>query len=219
MVVTGLASRPSRAILLALVVALSASALAAGAAAPAGRAATTPVPRLTTDVPPFVTRLCRSARAHSPLPLVCPPLVPVTRYRRFPGLSGVLLGDTNRPAVPRAAGRIYLLGFNGGDSGPVYRHWLAGMGTPEAIRWWVLSDARNEVKGKPHRIRVVELGGRRVEIWRFPDYPAGGQLGGHVAAITRSGPYLALASVHGDDTAAIDARLAVALARAADRAR
>ena len=93
------------------------------------------------------------------------------------------------------------------------------MGTPQAIRYWVLSDARNEVKGKPSRVKVLRLEGRRVEIWRFPDHPAGGALGGHLAAITRSGPYLAIASIHGYDTANSDARMAVALARKADAAR
>jgi hypothetical protein len=202
----------------AAVVVLALSAAAAGASAGA-RAAQSPfVPRLTTRVPPFVTRLCAGVR-HAPLPVVCPPLVPVTQYRRFPGLSGVLVGSTGIPPVRPPADAIYLLGFNGGDSGPVYWHWLAGMGTPGAIRYWVLSDARNEVKGRPRRVAVRRLAGRRVEIWRFPDYPAGGEFGGHVAAITPSGPYLAIASVHGSDTADVDARMAVALARKADAGR
>jgi hypothetical protein len=175
-------------------------------------------PRLTPSVPPFVTRVCESGRAASPIPLVCPPLVPVTKYRPFPGLSGVLLGNTGRPSVASPADQLYLVTFNGGDSGPVYWHWLAGMGTPAATRYWVLSDARNEVKGKPSRLGTISVGGRRVELWRFPDYPAGGQFGGHVAAITRSGPYLAIASVHGDDPAG-SARVAVALAARADASR
>ena len=117
------------------------------------------------------------------------------------------------------ADRIYLLAFNGGDSGPTYWHWIAGMGTPQAIRYWVLSDARNEIKGKPTRVKTVLVGRREVEIWRFPDYPAGGQFGGHFAAITGSGPYLAVASIHGSDSANASARIAVALARKADASR
>jgi hypothetical protein len=174
-------------------------------------------PRLTSNVPRFVTRVCASGRAASPIPLVCP-LVPVTEYRSFPGLSGVLLGNTNQPPVKPPADKLYLLGFNGGDSGPTYWHWIAGMGTPKAIRYWVLSDARNEVKGKPRRTNTVTVGGRKVEIWRFPDFPAGGQFGGHIAAITRSGPYLAIASVHGYDLDG-SARMAVTLARKADASR
>ena len=147
---------------------------------------------------------------------MCPPLVPVTKYRSFPGLSGVLLGNTNIPPVKPPADRIYLLGFNGGDSGPTYWHWMIGMGTPQAIRYWVLSDTRNEVKGEPKRVRTVLVEHRRVEIWRFPDHPAGGQFGGHLAAITPSGPFLAIASIHGYDSADASARIAVALARKAD---
>lgn len=54
---------------------------------------------------------------------------------------------------------------------------------------------------------------------RFPDHPAGGQFGGHLAAITRSGPYFAIASVHGYETASASARVAVDHARKADALR
>ena len=141
----------------------------------------------------------------------------MTKYRRFQGVNGVLLG--NQFVVPQRAKAFYLLGFNAGDTGPTYWHWMAGMGTREAIQWWVLSDARNEVKGKPKRVGTRVVDKRKVEIWRFPDHPAGGQFGGHVAAITRSGPYFTIASVHGYDTADASARLAVALARKADALR
>jgi hypothetical protein len=187
--------------------------------AAAGAERSSSSPRLTRNVPRFVTRICKSGRARSPLPLVCPPLVPVSRYRTFPGLSGVLMGNTNKPPVKPPADRIYLVSFNGGDSGPTYWHWIAGMGTPQAIRYWVLSDAHNEVKGKPKRVKTVVVEHRQVEIWRFPDYPAGGQFGGHFAAITRSGPYLAIASIHGYENAGVSARMVVALARKADAAR
>ena len=143
----------------------------------------------------------------------------MSRYRTFAGLSGVLLGNTNKPPVKPPADRIYLVSFNSGDSGPTYWHWIAGMGTPQAIRYWVLSDAHNEVKGKPKRVKTVVVERRQVEIWRFPDYPAGGQFGGHFAAITRSGPYLAIASIHGYENSGVSARMAVALARKADATR
>ncbi len=130
----------------------------------------------------------------------------------------MLLGNTSIPRLKPPTDRIYLLGFNGGDSGPTYWHWIAGIGSPQAIRYWVLSDAHNEVKGKPMRVRTELIGGRKVEIWRFPDYPAGGQFGGHYAAITPSGPYLAIASIHGDNAEA-SARIAAALARKANAAR
>jgi hypothetical protein len=75
------------------------------------------------------------------------------------------------------------------------------------------------VEGKPKRVKTVVVERRQVEIWRFPDYPAGGQFGGHFAAITRSGRYLAIASVHGYENSGVSARMAVALARKADAAR
>jgi hypothetical protein len=176
-------------------------------------------PLLTRNVPQFVTEVCATARrSRPPLPIVCPPLVPTTKYRPFPGLSGVSLGNTNIPRLKPPTDRIYLIGFNAGDNGPTYWHWIAGMGSPEAIRYWVLSDARNEVKGKPERLRTVLMGQRKVEIWKFPDYPAGGAFGGHIAAMTRSGPYVAIASIHGENADA-DARMVVALARKADAAR
>jgi len=208
----------NRSAVVALVVSISALGSAAFAVAARVEAAFAS-PRLTSTVPRFVTQICASGRSRSPLPLVCPPLVPETKYRAFPGFSGVLLGNTIRPPVKPPADRIYLLGFNAGDSGPSYWHWEAGMGTPEAIRHWVLSDANNEVKGKPTLVKTILIGRRQVAIWRFPEHPAGGGLGGHMTAITRSGPYFAVASVHGYDSAGASARVAVALARKADAAR
>lgn len=183
----------------------------ASSAETAGDRSSSP-PRLTRDVPRFVTQWCVKGRSRSPIRVVCPPLVPVTAYRKFPGVSGVL--TLNEPPA-----KIYLLGFNAGDTGPTYWHWIAGMGTPAGINRWVLSDAQNVVRGKPKLLRVMTLHSREVKIWRFPPYPGGGQFGGHVAAITRSGPYVAIASVHGYDTADASARVAVELAQKADAVR
>ncbi len=88
---------------------------------------------------------------------------------------------------------------------------MAGMGTAEAIQYWVLSDVRNEVRGKPKRIVVTTVEGRSVAIWQFPNHPAGGQFRGHYAAIATVGSLQAIASIHGDN-AGRSARLAVALA-------
>ena len=73
-------------------------------------------------------------------------------------------------------------------------------------------------EGKPTRLKPRLISGRKVDIWRFPDHPAGGQFGGHYAAITQSGPYLVVASIHGEN-ADKSAQMAVALARKADAAR
>ena len=93
------------------------------------------------------------------------------------------------------------------------------MGTQAGVNRWVLSDAQNVKRGKPKFLHIRVLDGRWVRLWRFPPYPAGGQFGGHVAAITRSGPYVAVASIHGYETADASARMAVALARKADALR
>jgi hypothetical protein len=192
---------------------------AAGSAIGGQSESSSSTPRLTRAVPENVTKLCVSARrSRPPLPIVCPPLIPVTRYWPYPGVHGVLLGNTNRPPLKPPTDRIYMLGFNAGASGPTTWHWIAGMGSREALRYWVLSDERNEVKGKPTRVRTEWIARRKVEIWRFPDHPAGGQFGGHYAAITPSGPYFAVASIHGDNANA-SARMAVALASKADAAR
>ena len=120
-----------------LLIAVIATALACATSSTqaAGERSSSPPP-LTRDVPHFVKQVCATGRSDSPIRLVCPPLVPVTKYRRFQGVNGVLLG--NQFVVPQRAKAFYLLGFNAGDTGPTYWHWMAGMGTREAIQWWVL---------------------------------------------------------------------------------
>ena len=66
------------------------------------------------------------------------------------------------------------------------------------------------MRGKPKRVRRSQ----RVDIWRFPDHPAGGMFGGHYAAITTTGRPRAIASIHGDNADG-SVRMAVALARKA----
>jgi hypothetical protein len=193
-------------------------ALVAAASSTARSSADDTSPHLTRNVPGIVQFWCRVGAQKAPIPIVCPPLVPVTRYERHPGLNGILLGNSGPRPLKSPRDRLYLLGFNGGYTGPTYWHWIAGMGTPEAIQWWVLSDARNEVRGKPKRVRVVTVDGHRVDIWRFPDHPAGGMFGGHYAAITTPGRLRAIASIHGDNAEG-SARMAVALARKAAQTR
>ena len=76
----------------------------------------------------------------------------------------------------------------------------------------MLSDELHEVKGRPRRARVLWVGNRRVEIYRFPDYPAGAAFGGHLAALVRSGPFVYVASIHGYRYARRSAQMAVAMA-------
>jgi hypothetical protein len=182
-------------------------------------AGTSPKPPLTKRVPEFVTQVCDHARRDSPLRLVCPPLVPVSRYVKVDGLYGALLGSQGLPRVRGAARFLYLVSFNAGDNGPEFVHWVAGMGSEEAIQYWVLSDARNVVRGRPKLVRELRRDGRDVDVWRFPAYPAGGQFGGHIVAIARSRTRFALASIHGYDTVEACVRMAIALARKADATR
>jgi hypothetical protein len=186
--------------------------------APAGLAVTgvAPTPPLTTRVPALVSAVCTSARRSSPLRVVCPPLVPVSRYVKIDGLYGAFVGSQGRPRVTGAKRLLYLVGFNAGDNGPGFVHWVAGMGSSEAIRYWVLSDARNVVRGRPKLVRTLLRDGRQVDVWRFPAYPAGGQFGGHMVALAHTRSRLALASIHGYESAEACIRMAIALARKAE---
>jgi hypothetical protein len=78
-----------------------------------------------------VRSACLQARRHTQVRVVCPALIPVTRYVRHPGLSGVL----------DFAAEFWAITFNNGESGPGYLHWIAGAGTPQAVRRHMLSDA------------------------------------------------------------------------------
>ena len=95
--------------------------------------------------------MCLFMDKDAPIKIVCPPLVPATKYRKVAGVHGSVEGYKD-PQVKAPRNLLYLVGFNAGDTGPTYWHWIAGMGTPEAIQYWVLSDVRNVVRGKPKRV-------------------------------------------------------------------
>lgn len=204
---------PLAALVLAAIFALSSHGVAGGLCPDTTRQ---DVP-LTAEIPPFVTKVCNSPR-RSPIRLVCPPLVPVSKYVRIDGLYGAFIAAVVEPRTTSPRRLLYFVSFNHGDNGPGFIHWVAGMGTEEAVRYWVLSDARNIVRGKPKLARVVSRMGRRVEIWRFPEHPAGGQFGGHIVAI-RAKSLFAIASIHGYDATDASAQMAVALARKSEKAR
>lgn len=170
-------------------------------------AATDESPQLTRQLPQFVQGECAKALLTAPVRFVCPPLVPVSKYIKVPGLYGTFNGNED-------GAKISLVSFNHGDVGPGYWHWIAGLGTRAGINRWVLSDAQNVVRGKPKLIQRRYVDGREVKIWRFPPHPAGGQFGGHDVAITPAGSLFAVASVHGESVNA-SARMAVALAQKA----
>jgi hypothetical protein len=168
---------------------------------------------LTREIPPLVRKTCHDLAPRTTLHVVCPPLVPKTRIVHIAGLYGSFSASdlVNIPASWPTA--YYEMSFNnGGPFGTV--HWVVAKGTPAAVRFYVLSDKQNEVKGRPHRTGVMWVDHRKVEIYRFPWHPAGGTFGSHLAALVRSGPFVYVASIHGYDHARASARMAVAMALA-----
>jgi hypothetical protein len=120
--------------------------------------------------------------------VVCPPLVPDVPLTRSPGLWGA--------SVPHDDPRFYMLSFNNGGLPGGKRHWIAGGGQAGAVEKWVLTDFDNVVKGNPTLIRTTTVRGRRVSIYHFPPYPAGGPNGGHWAAFIHVGGEIVFASPH-----------------------
>jgi hypothetical protein len=140
---------------------------------------------LTRDIPVSVRKACAEARRATTIRVICPRLIPEARLSN----SGAIVLLTER--------RFYELDFN--TPGPQRRvqHWLTGGGQAGVVKRWVLSDFANVVKGNPTLVRELDVGGRRVHVYRYPPYPAGGVNGSHWAAFVRVGEELVFASVHG----------------------
>jgi hypothetical protein len=85
------------------------------------------------------------------------------------------------------------------------------------VERWLLTDFINEVKGKPTLVRLEDVAGRRVLVYRYPPYPAGGVNGSHWAAFVRVGEELVFASVHGRRYVNAAVAMAVDLAEQAAR--
>ena len=109
-------------------------ALVAATSSTAGSSADATSPRLTRNVPGIVQLTCLFVDKDAPIKIVCPPLVPVTKYRKVAGVHGTVMGYGD-PHLKAPRNRLYLVGFNAGDTGPTYWHWIAGMGPPEAIQY------------------------------------------------------------------------------------
>lgn len=170
------------------------------AAAPA--ASDPAVIRLVRAQPKIVQTACRDARKHVQVRVTCPTLVPATRYIRRTGLWGWLGFSPS----------VWAVTFNNGDNGPGYVHWIAGGGTMKAIRYYLLGDSVNEVKGLPRLVSRRTVKGYRVAIYEYPAYPAGGPNGGHTAALVQCGSRGVFASIHDDHEPAVTA-MALDLAR------
>jgi hypothetical protein len=143
---------------------------------------------LTHEVPVLVREACAEARRLAEVHVVCPPLVPDVPLTRSEGLWGAI--------VPIEEPRFYMLTFNNGGLPGGRRHWITGGGEAGAVGKWALTDFQNVVKGDPTLVRTMEAHGRRVSIYHFPPYPAGGPNGGHWAAFVQIGDEIVFASPH-----------------------
>jgi hypothetical protein len=158
--------------------------------------------RLTTEVPSWVRRSCRSARQKVRVKVVCPGLVPDVPLVAERGLSGPYLFPSRS---------VYLLSFNNGDiEGTV--HWIVGGGDIRSVRKWVLEGSGNAYPGRARLLETRDVGSHHVRVYRFPEYPAGGANGGHVAALVPIGGQVVFASIHGSRWT--DAVIAIAVALA-----
>lgn len=136
--------------------------------------------------------------------------------RRLPGVRIPVLCPTVLPTGSDLIGPVviggepffYTLLFNVTHvmAGPAEGRLTVGAGTPRAVREYVLSDAHNEVPGRPSLTATTHLEGRLARIYRFPPDPRGGGHGGDVAAFAQRGRLVVFASVHGyghSDTAIV----------------
>jgi hypothetical protein len=160
---------------------------------------------LTTRVAPIVERACRQAAAQVSIDVVCPRLIPRSRYVTITGLWGSIV----------LSRRLWMLTFNNGDNGPGYVHWIVGVGIRRDVRYYVLGDKINEVKGLPKLVAAKMLDGRRLIDYRFPAYPAGGPNGGHAASFVPCGTRFVFASLHGYERMRMAELMAVDLAERA----
>ena len=166
--------------------------------------------RLTRKIPPLVRQTCKQLATDTPLRVVCPPLVPRSRIVPISGLDG-FWSATHATKGPLS--RFYEMSFNAGNPFGTIQ-WIVAEGTPGSVRHWVLSDRQNEVKGRPRRIGRLYMHGLEAVIYRFPDYPAGGLFGGHLAALVQADGLVFVASIHGYQDARASAEMAVAMAHA-----
>jgi hypothetical protein len=160
---------------------------------------------LTYEVPAQVRQACAEARELARVRVVCPRLIPDVRLTRSVGLWGAIVFH-DEP-------RFYMLTFNNGLSGRM-RHWITGGGGAGVVEKWVLTDFPNAVEGDPQLIRTLTRFERRVSIYHFPPYPAGGPNGGHWAAFVRVGDEIVFVSPH--ERRNVDAAVEMALALADD---
>jgi hypothetical protein len=160
--------------------------------------------KLTSRLPRAVAATCREASRETSLRVrvVCPPLVPDVRI--------VTEKDNPSLGVPFPP-NWYTMTFNTAVSDP--RHWVVGVGRPEAARQNVLSDRFHVVKGLPKLVKRLRVGRERVALYWYPP-PGGAMNEGHVIAFVRM-PGLSLwASIHGRRYGDAAVAMALEMARA-----
>lgn len=155
--------------------------------------------------PAIVRNACEQTQKRVTVAVVCPDLIPASRYARSVGLWGPMIFSPD----------TYALTFNNGDVGEGYVHWIVGVGIVAEIQEHVLSDRINVVKGLPRLTGTQEREGKKIELWKFPPHPAGGPNGGHGAAFVSCGARLVFASIHGAEHVAAAEAMALDLARLA----
>jgi hypothetical protein len=158
------------------------------------------------EIPAQVRQACDEARRLASVDVICPRLIPDVPLTRSAGLWGAI--------VPPDEPRFYMLTFNNGGLPGGKRHWITGGGEASAVEKWVLTDFQNVVEGDPELIRTLSRFGRRVSIYHFPPYPAGGPNGGHWAAFIQVGDEVVFSSPH--ERRYVEAAIEMALALAAD---
>lgn len=170
---------------------------------------------LTRVIPDQVRQACAEARRFATVPVVCPELIPNIPITDMKGS----FGSVTFPDEPR----LYMLSFDkdffhepthcgeafARGNCPGVKHWIVGVGDAAVVEQWILTDFVNEVEGDATLLRTLTLHGRAVMVYRFPEYPAGGINGSHMAAFVRVGDQLVFASLHG--TRWIDSAIEMAL--------
>ncbi len=169
---------------------------------------------LTRDIPGLVGAACAEARRLVRVRVVCPRLIPDIPLLRSEGLWGSMTFE--------GEARVWEISFTnaGGFHGRPLKgveHWIVGGGKTKIVEKWVLSDFVHEAKGDALLVRTVSARGRRVRIYRFPRYPAGGANGSHWAALVEIGDEVVFASLHGERYVDAAVEMAVDLAIRAER--
>jgi hypothetical protein len=159
---------------------------------------------LTYEIPAQVREACAEAGRLASVRVICPRLIPDVPLTRSEGLWGSIVAHDDP--------RFYMLTFNNGGLPGGKRHWITGGGKASVVEKWVLTDFQNVVKGDPRLVRTMTVRGRRVSIYHFPPYPAGGPNGGHWAAFIQVGDEIVFASPH--ERRYVEAAVAMALALA-----